>query len=152
MAQGLNEEQLAIVNRLDITKIASAAGGLAFMLGWFYNIGFFVALNYKYMEMLTVNDHVLSTVNALPVILVTGLFALAIRVLDRKMREAIRKTIPVWFVILLMYLPFFILFIVFRFWECVVFLGVGIALSIVAYAATSKTAVVPESYRIGLVI
>jgi len=53
----------------DVKTVASLAGAFAFVLGWVYNLGFFSTLNYDYMDVLTINDYVLSTLTALPLAL-----------------------------------------------------------------------------------
>src|SRR6516162_3424746 len=68
----------------DVKVIASLAGAFAFVLGWVYNLGFFLTLNYDYMDVLTINDYVLSTLTALPLALFMMVVWSAIGILVNK--------------------------------------------------------------------
>jgi hypothetical protein len=96
--QDFNEEKFD--RTYDFKSVVSIAGSLAFLCGWVYNIGFFSALNYDFMDFLTINDYALSTLTALPAILlffIPASFAIGFLfgARSRRSKQAGKETEPV---------------------------------------------------------
>jgi hypothetical protein len=68
---------LSAYKDIDISAIISMIGGVSFLAGWVYDLGYFYVLNFKLLSVLNINDHVLSTLTYLPSITAAVGFILA---------------------------------------------------------------------------
>jgi hypothetical protein len=71
---------LSAYKDIDISAIISMIGGISFLAGWVYDLGYFYVLNFKLLSVLNINDHVLATLTYLPGITAVVAFILADKV------------------------------------------------------------------------
>jgi hypothetical protein len=133
----------------DFKTVASTAGGVAFLCGWVYNVAFFSVVNYDFMDFVTLNDHVLSTLNALsvmiflfPVSVAMGVVAVRLPSSDRTEQQDEKSLTKIYMRRSLIFIACVAVQHVFlnvyrRYWECIIFgllSCLGAALSILVAA------------------
>jgi hypothetical protein len=166
---GVKELPKAFGGSIDVKIVASLAGAFAFVCGWFYNLGFFTALNYDFMDLLTINDHVLSTLSSLPLALFMMALFVAVGIFldkpfalagDAFFRFGIKsnwkpRTIVAVFMFMMILVsaaPGLIMNGLRGYWEAVMFQVFGLVGGIIVLGTLFKLPIVPIQYAVNLTV
>jgi hypothetical protein len=149
-----NKRRSGFEDLFDVKVVVSVAGAFAFLIGWIYNIAFFSVLNYDYMDLLTVNDYVLSTLSALPPLLFMGAISFLIGTISTKIQRAAATPYRVasrftsnpstiamfaWIAFLLVSsVPGLISYGFRGYWESLMFVGMGVAASTLVFSVVLR--------------